>query len=461
MDRSRKRCPIGGVPGAGRVVEHVVQDDYGALREAALRRTLSSGWLVPLVAAGVSVITLPLVSRVLTTAEYGVFAAIVGFTALIGFADLGTSANLTNQLASVEPNEQGLITARALCVAASAAIIVGTIGTLAAALVPWQTVLGTTSVPQRELRLCVLVLALATAAGVIGSLGQGALFGLQRGASANVWLLTASVLTGLGLLATAVARGPLWAFVLVTAGAPAMTSLGCTFWLLATEGSALRPEWRRISARDVVTFARGSGWFFAIAVASAISYQTDLLVVAGVLGAAATGVYSVATRVFGLILQAQYPFLNQLWPAFRDALARGDKAWARKRFTQYLTITAVVSGAFCVGLALACPPIIGFWLTRELEPSSGLAWAMGAWTLVSVTSGLVLFVLNGLSDVRMHAKMAIGVACLNLPLSIAFTHVLGEAGPALGSAVATFCCAGVPGFWLVRRRLAADDGVVP
>jgi O-antigen/teichoic acid export membrane protein len=86
---------------------------------------------------------------------------------------------------------------------------------------------------------------------------------------------------------------------------------------------------------------------------------------------------------------------------------------------------------------------------------------MASWIVVGVTTAPILFLLNALGRSRTHAIMAIALACVNLPLSIAFTHSFGVAGPALGSLVATVACASIPGAIVVRNALrseASSDG---
>jgi O-antigen/teichoic acid export membrane protein len=404
------------------------------------------------------VLSLPFVTRALSTAEYGVLATLTGFVALLGFADLGIGSALTSRLAEAMGHDDMAAPKRlvstAMVGAAVAALIVFVAGTVLAVFLPWQSILGAASISPGTLRACVLCLAACTALGITGSLGQRILYGLQRGSAANHWLVAATVSSAGTSILVSFLGGPLWTYVLATVGAPALVSTMCTWWVVvATRSPDLRPSRSLVARNGLVEMAGTSGWFFAIAVAAAASYQTDSLVVAAILGASSAGVYSVALRVFGLLSQAIYPALLQLWPAFGEALARGDTAWIRKRFRWSMILASTTSGLVGVVLVLVAPRLVSLWLTEELTPSRSLLVAMAVWTVYSLGTAPIFFLLYAAGKVRSAAIMGVSVAVANVPLSILFTQHLGIAGPILGSLVATFLFAGVPGGLAVQRLL--------
>jgi O-antigen/teichoic acid export membrane protein len=184
-----------------------------------------------------------------------------------------------------------------------------------------------------------------------------------------------------------------------------------------------------------------------------VGYQTDVIVVATVLGARDAGVYSVCMRIFALVTASISPALVQLWPAFTDAYARGDARWIRTR----LYGTALVGGA--VGLFASAvlvvigPWLIGAWLTSDVVPPQSLMICCGLWTVYQLLNAPFFLLMNATNRARVHAYVAVGVASLNLPLSIWLAFVIGLPGPALGSFMAAALVQAVPGVMVTRRLL--------
>jgi O-antigen/teichoic acid export membrane protein len=431
----------------------------GRHRDRALLRTFTASAGLQIATVAGAVVSLPFVTRSLSTPEYGVLATLTGFVALLGFADLGIGAALTNRLAEAmgrdDQDAPKKLVSTAMVGAGIAAVLVFAAGALCTITLPWQALLGAHSIPESTLRACVLCLVICTSVAIVGSLGQRILYGLQRGSAANHWLVGATCASAGTSILVSATGAPLWVYVLATVGAPALVSLICT-WRVVVVGTGnldLRPRRQSVARAGLLDLAGTSGWFFAIAVATAMGYQTDSLVVAAILGASSAGVYSVALRLFGLLSQSVHPVLLQLWPAFGEALARGDTAWIRTRFRWSMILASVVSGLIGTVLVILGPSLVALWLTAALTPSRSLLIAMAVWTAYSLGTIPMFFLLYAAGKVRISALMAVAVAIANVPLSILFTHTVGITGPVLGSLVATILFSGVPGSLAVHRLL--------
>lgn len=430
-------------------------------RDLAIFETLlaSGGLQVAIVLS--AILSLPFVTRVLSTSEYGVLATITGFVALLGFADLGVGSALTQRLAAAKGREddedaRGVLST-ALAVGACASVLVAILGVTLALVLPWRDILGADDVAQDDIRAAMICTALVTGLSVIGSLGQRVLYGVLRGRTANQWLVVGTVAGALALVLAAVMNAPLYAFVLAGTGVPALLSLLCTYWAVTHSPELPRPAWRSLNRAEFRALTTTGAWFFVIALFSAIGYQTDALIVAGLLGASAAGVFSVANRVFGLVLQGLYPALLQLWPALSDAYSRGDLAWMRSRLRWAIALAGIFSLVSGGLLIVVGRPLISLWLTDELVPSLALLVSLACWTAYSLASAPVMLLLNATGRVRAHALMAAAVGIANLPLSIVLTQQMGIVGPVIGSLVANICFAGIPGLIIARGILTETD----
>jgi O-antigen/teichoic acid export membrane protein len=432
-------------------------EERGARRDRALNRTLLASLGLQVATVAAAVLSLPFVTRTLSTAEYGVLATVTGFVALLGFADLGVGASLTQALADAQGRDDRFalraVVTNALGAAVSAALVVLAIGLVATFAVPWQRLLGAPSIPEATLRACVLALVVSTSAAVVGSMGQRALYGVQRGGAANVWLIAATLAGAACSITSAFLDAPLWVYVLATVGAPTAVSLMCTAVTMGSKRGGLRPKFDLLDRARFSGLARAGGWYFGIAISAAAGYQTDSIVVAAVLGASAAGVYSVALRLVGLITQAIYPVQLQLWPAFGEALVRGDTAWVHRRFRTAVLLSAAAAVVLGTLIVVVGPTLVRYWLTADLQPPRELLLAMAVWTVYSLAVAPVHFLLNAAGRVRAHSLMAIAAAAANVPLSILLTHSIGISGPVYGSLLASSALSGIPGVLIARGIL--------
>lgn len=434
--------------------------DHGRRRDRALLRTVGASAGLQVATVLGAVLSLPFVTRALSTAEYGAVVTIAGFVALLGFADLGVGSALTQRLAGADQDDTATraeVVSSAFVAAAAAAAVVLSLGVLALPLVHWQGLLGTTEVSERGLQECILALTVSTSVAIVGGLGQRALYAVQRGGSANGWLVLATVAGAFSSIAVAQTGAPLWVYVAALVGSPALVSVACACWTFTATEVRVRLRLRAVTASALRELCSTGGWFLLIAVSAAAAFQTDALVVSSVLGASSAAVFSVAARVTGLLTSSAHPALLQLWPAFSEALARGDTAWVRLRFWWATALAA--GGAAFLGLVLVWigPALIGTWLTPDLAPPRSLLISMVAWIAFSLGSSPLFYLLNAIGRVRAHALMSLAAASVNLPLSLALTHRIGIEGPVLGSLASSALFAVLPAAILVRKVLWSDS----
>lgn len=432
----------------------------GRVRDRVVLQTLFGGAGVQIATVLAALISLPVVTRSLTAAEYGVLATLSGFIALLAFADLGIGSALSTRMAQTlgagDEHAARSATSTALLASIGAAAAVALLGIVAAFVLPWRSILGAEALPDSTVTSAVLVTAIATAFSIPAALGQRALYGLHRGPVANRWVVAGTLLTAAASIVAAWADAPLTVFVLAALGTPAAIGLCCTAWVLSSD-PRVRPALSAVTAHEWHVLRATSGWYFLIAVAAAFGFQTDAMIIAGILGAPSAGVYGVAARVFGLVTQSMYPALLQLWSAFADAHARSDSQWVRTRLARGTVIVGVLSGAACLILVLVGGDLIRVWLTPDLVPSRGLLLAMAAWTTFSLVQAPMFLLFNGVGRVRAHALMATAVATLNLPLSLWLATSIGVAGPVLASLLASTVVAAGPGLVVLRRVLSENS----
>ena len=436
------------------MAEHDPVGTRGRLRDRAVLGTLVAGAAYQLTFVVSTLVSLPFITRALPPDAFGVLVTLTALPVILAFTDLGIGSALVSRISEARARDDHAAARQAVGTALAAALgagaLVALVGVVCALTLPWRSILGAGDLSAGQVRAAVVAAAVVTGASVPAALGQRVLYGIHRGGSANRWLGAGIVLSAaLGVLCAAV-DAPLAAFVLAMLGAPAVMGLTCLASTLLGQPD-VRPSGLSMSRAELRSLRRASAPFFLIDLAGAVGYQTDVVVVATVLGARDAGVYGVCMRIFGLVTASISPALVQLWPAFVDAYRRGDATWIRSRLRLTVLVGGLVGLAASAALVLVGPSLISTWLTSELAPPRSLMVACGLWTVYQLMSAPFFLLMNATNRVRVHARLAIGAACLNVPVSVWLAFAIGLPGPVLGSLLATALVTAVPGLRVTRR----------
>ena len=257
---------------------------------------------------------------------------------------------------------------------------------------------------------------------------------MQETFVASAWQALGSLLTLVGVILAAVAGASLPYFVLAVSVTPAVALAGNGVDLFFGRRAWLRPSLRLVD-RSTARLLLRVGWiFFVIQVSMAIAYESDALVLTQILGPSAVTVYSVTMRVF-LVVPALAGFvLAPLWPAYGEAISRGDAEWVRRALRRALRGGLVLSISGAVLLVLIAPPFIHAW--AGVHPPFSLVLAAAIWIVVLNTGSILSVFLNGARVIRSQMVLAVLMMASNLGLSIVFTRWIGISGVIWGSIAA-------------------------
>jgi O-antigen/teichoic acid export membrane protein len=183
-------------------------------------------------------------------------------------------------------------------------------------------------------------------------------------------------------------------------------------------------------------------------------FETGALIVANRFGAAEVTPYGITNRMVMVIVTVFTLIVTPLWPAYGDAFARGDTDWARRTFFRSLRVVTGIWLVAAVGLGVAGKWIIRVWAGPDAVPTTGLLWAMLAYTLAHGWGMVVTYPLNGSGNLRPQVIAAVICGILNVPLALVLTRHVGVAGAVLSQAVVMFLIA-VPIQYVAVRRLVA------
>ena len=347
-------------------------------------------------------ISVPLTVNYLGAERFGLWMTVSSLIAYLGFADFGMSVGVLNAIAEAKGKEdlasaQKYVSSGFFMLAAVGMVTLAMFG-LVYPFLPWPRLFNVTSaLAAREsgpaLAAFVFCFAINLPLGVV----QRVQLGYQEGFASNLWQIAGSVL-GLAavLLAIQFKAGLPW-LVLGMAGMPALVTLANWLHYFRVTRPALFP---RIQMFEWTTSRKlwQTGLILMFLQVLALNwYHTDNLVIAQISGAAAVAGYAVVQRLFSITLAAQFAIMP-LWPAYGEALARNDFAWAQRTLNRALLLSVLVTGALAIPLLVLAKPIVTVWMHAQFVPSFFL---MAGCALLNV----LVIVAGNLSCLLVHGDM--------------------------------------------------------
>src|SRR5439155_6051330 len=117
-------------------------------------------------------------------------------------------------------------------------------------------------------------------------------------------------------------------------------------------------------------------------------------------GARAAAEYAIAAKLFFLPTATILAMVMPLWPAYRDAFARGDTVWVQRTLTRSLRRTVGFMVPFCVAIIAGAPIIVPAWIGSAVAPSMGLLTGAGAWAVFATICTALSVFLVALGRIR-------------------------------------------------------------
>ncbi len=436
--------------------------ELGRGRERHRRMVLTAGASAGArgVTVTTSLISVPLTLHYLGPEQYGMWMVLSSFTVMLSFADMGLGNGILNAVA----REHGRDNRAAIReVISSGYAMLGAVSLLLIAgfaivypFVPWYRLFNAASTDARAqagpaLAAFIVCFAIAIPMNVV----QKVQIGLQQGFMNSMWQGLSSVMTLVAVLTVIWFRGSLPVLVLALVGAPLVTGLLNTLSFFSRHGRDLAPGRHSITRAAMVTTSRTGGMFFLIQIVGAVAFGADTIIVAQVAGAAVVAQYAVPERLFALVSMIVAMALAPLWPAYGEAIARGDRDWVRRTLNRSLLAAAAVSGGLSLVLVVIGRPLIHLWVGDVVQPTLLLLVGFAVWRVVEACGNAVAYYMNGANLMRVQAMVGAVSAVTKVLLKIALVRVIGPAGIPWGATVAFALTGLLPFLIIVRRHVSA------
>ena len=401
---------------------HAVSTDAEDRGTRRLRRaSLTSGTaaLARAVQVGTSLVTIPFTIHYLGTEEFGIWVTISSLLAMATFADFGIGNGVLNIVAYADGQDDRDSIHRAIssgfAVLSAVALVVLGIFAITIKWLSWADILHVTSIGARsETAPAILVFAACFALNIPLDLVQRAQLGLQEGFRSNLWQLFGSIAALAGVVAGIHLRISLPALIAVLAGAPVLATALNTLHFFVIGRPDLRPSIGLVSKDSIRRILSFGTLFFVLQLVVAVSFSADSFIIARVLGVAQVPGDPIPQRMFSLISVMVSILVTPLWPAYAEAISRGDIPWVRKTLARSLTFVFVLTFTASVLLLLLARFILAWWIGPQFSVSFVLLVGLALWSVVESCGATNAMFMNGANIVRFQIIVALifGAACV-------------------------------------------------
>lgn len=430
-------------------------------RRAALTTMTSVG--AKGLAAVASLISVPLTLSYLGKERYGLWMTISSIVAMLSFADFGLGNGLLNAVAVAngknDRESMRKFVSSAFFLLSGTAILIAFMFTLAYPRVHWPSLFNvTTELARNESGPAVLALAACFIVSLPLGIVQRIQVGHQEGFVHDIWQGTGNLLSLMALLLGVHLKWGLPLLILAVSAAPVTGTLVNGASLFGWLRPWLFPRWKSFRWAVARTLAGNGFLFFLLQIGFVASFSSDNLIVAQLLGASAVPQFAVAQKVFLLVVTMQATCLAPLWPAYGDAIHRGDIAWVRRTLKRSIVTVVLGSGVLSALLVVISRPLFTLWVGPELVPPWPLTIGLAIWAILQGPGTAVAMYLNGSNALLFELCLAVAFIAVAIPLKIFLCPRLGTAGIAWGSLAAFAFTVTLPQAIALPKLLARHAG---
>jgi len=413
--------------------ESLSDETRGAER---IRRASLTGGVATIARAvqvGSSLVTVPLTLKYLGNERFGLWMTISSVLAMAAFADFGIGNGVLNTVAKAfgKGDREGIRKAVSSGFAVLNAIALALIVAFFAVypFVNWADFFRVVSPQARsEAGPALAVFATCFALNISMDVVQRVQLGLQEGYRYSLWQLSGSLAGFTGVLAGIWFHVSLPMLVVAIAGAPIFATTLNTIHFFGFCRPDLRPSWKEVSSQTISQIARLGGLFFVLQVVGSVAFSADGFIIARTLGAVNVPEFSIPQRMFALVTIMSGMLTAPLWPAYAEAISRGDIGWVQHTLRRSLLIvlggTTAVSGL----LLLFSRPLLHWWVSSQVHPPFLLLLGLAIWTVIGCCGDALAMFMNGGEVIRFQVVVAtiFGIGCLTV--KVFFVHRFGITG---------------------------------
>ncbi len=420
---------------------YIKKFNSGHSRSVKARKHILVSFFIKSVSIVIGFVFVPLLLHYLGAAEYGIWLTLSSIIAWVSYFDIGLGNGLRNRFAeSLAKGEHQMARIYVSTTYAGLSLIFGAFFLIFLAINPflnWYEILKAPISLENELNALVIVTVGFFLLRFTFKLISIIIVADQRPAISNIFDPLSNVVSLIAILILIqYAESSLLNLGIVLGAAPVLVLGIATIYFFRKDYKAYRPSFKLINFSYFKDLTGLGIKFFIIQITVVVIMSTNNLIITQVVGPEAVASYNIAYKYFGLVLMLFTIVTNTYWSAYTEAFIKKDFAWIR-RVTGNL-----VKGWFGILLVLVVMLFLAkyfykIWVGEEVVITFQLSAITALFVGIYIWYSIFIYFINGTGKIQLQLYVSVGVAVLNIPVSIFFASTLGlgTAGVILGSCV--------------------------
>jgi O-antigen/teichoic acid export membrane protein len=406
----------------------------------------------------VTLVSIPLTLSYLGAERFGVWSTLSSLIITLQFIDLGIGNGLVNAVSEAHGRGDRAAIRRyfssAVLALTGVAVLVLMLAPVLVTQVPWADLMKLSEpLARQEVSASVAAFLCCIALGIPLALVQRVQVGLQQGFVASLWQCVSNLVSLVAIwLATRLELGLPW-LVVALLGAPLLTALLNAMSFLAGASRDLRPGLRYVTRPAVKELLSTGVAFLVLQIAVAGVLYSDTFIIAYKLGAAMVAEYAVPERLFSIVSVLLATAMGPLWPAYREAIVRGDLPWVTRTLRRSLALAVGLSFLASLFLVLAGPWLMMHWVGAAVPANGPLLMMLGLWKILESAGLALAMFLNGAGVLRLQVVTATMMLVATLMVKPWMVGEHGIVGAPMTTAIIYFAITLVPLAFVIRRIL--------
>ncbi len=436
-----------------------------ALRHRRILLSTFAAAFSKVISIAAQLISVPLTLHYLGAERYGMWLTISSFITIMSFADLGMGNGLVTRISAAHGRDDRAsirndISSSFITFIAISAFILAAFY-LTRGLFNWPSVFNVQSpIAKQEASSAAVAFACCFALSIPVNLVQKVQIGLQKSFIASLWNSAGSVLSLASLIFATQLKLSLPWLVIALMGSPIAIGLLNTIVFFVFVAKDISPTRRAFSPKVAQAIAKSGFVFLVLQLVVAVAYSSDSIIISHVLGPALVPQYAVPERMFALVAMVIAMGLGPLWPAYGEAISRGDLAWVKRTLWKSVGLAAGTAAIVSTAIAFAGPTLLHLWVGKVVVAPVLLLVGLAVWKTIEATSNALAMFLNGAHVVKFQLAVASITGAVTVALKILFVRDFGISGTVWASITAYALCAAIP-YTLRMRALLTELSKAP
>jgi O-antigen/teichoic acid export membrane protein len=371
----------------------------------------------------ISLLQIPLILRLISPLEYGVWLTLYSIVGWFSFFDIGLGNGLRNKLThALALNNLKDAKRYVSTTYVALSLIFGTIALLSIAGAPyvdWQKLLNAGIDFNHTLWLIAVVSLAGVVLNLITNLIHSILAAFQKtGISGFLLLITQFVVLLLTWLLSFYDGNKFLYLVVIISFTPLIINLLCSFWLFQQPVfSSIHPSvhsFDKAILKDILSLGYQ---FFVVQIAALVLFSTDSFLISHLFSPQEVIPYFLAFKYFSIVTIGFSIISPPIWSGFTHAFALKDIKWIKKMMTKLFYLWGFTIPVVAL-MVLFSDPLYRLWFGTGVTIPFALTLTFGVYTLIALWNSILSVFVNGTGELKPQFWVAIIGALLNIPLSI-------------------------------------------